>query len=461
MTKLLSLSFKNRIAFNYFFSGSLLIVLVFFIIYSVLKYNVDEHINEEISVELNYHLSNVEIINNQIISTDLYDWQAVENNSILVEPIFVQFYDFERNTIDKSPNLKVNNLKLLENSFNNTFFNTEINGVAIRQFQTEIKNNDATVGYLIVATYLEDEKLVNILKNILILSFPIIVLFLFIVARFFAGRSIKPVEVIINTSSQITKNNLQARIPLPQNKDELYTLSKNINSLLDRIENAIEREKQFTSDASHELRTPLAVIKGTLEVLVRKPREKQEYEEKINFCIKEVDRINNLVDNLLLLARFENEKQNIKSESMLLNALLLDTAARFSQQIKEKNIQIKSIFLEDFYINSDYSLVSIIISNLFSNALKYSNNNTSIVLKLFTEKGKIKCGISDNGFGILAEDKDKIFNAFFRSNSLEHSDVKGTGLGLSIVKRLCELLNVTISIDTKITKGTTIILTFP
>jgi len=368
MTKLLSLSFKNRIAFNYFFSGSLLIVLVFFIIYSVLKYNVDEHINEEISVELNYHLSNVEIINNQIISTDLYDWQAVENNSILVEPIFVQFYDFERNTIDKSPNLKVNNLKLLENSFNNTFFNTEINGVAIRQFQTEIKNNDATVGYLIVATYLEDEKLVNILKNILILSFPIIVLFLFIVARFFAGRSIKPVEVIINTSSQITKNNLQARIPLPQNKDELYTLSKNINSLLDRIENAIEREKQFTSDASHELRTPLAVIKGTLEVLVRKPREKQEYEEKINFCIKEVDRINNLVDNLLLLARFENEKQNIKSESMLLNALLLDTAARFSQQIKEKNIQIKSIFLEDFYINSDYSLVSIIISNLFSNA---------------------------------------------------------------------------------------------
>ena len=66
MTKLLSLSFKNRIAFNYFFSGSLLIVLVFFIIYSVLKYNVDEHINEEISVELNYHLSNVEIINNQI-----------------------------------------------------------------------------------------------------------------------------------------------------------------------------------------------------------------------------------------------------------------------------------------------------------------------------------------------------------------------------------------------------------
>jgi len=78
-------------------------------------------------------------------------------------------------------------------------------------------------------------------------------------------------------------------IPLHCNKDELYYLSETINSLLNRIQNAIEREKKFTSDASHELRTPLAIIKGTLEVLIRKPREKQEYEDKVNFCIREVD----------------------------------------------------------------------------------------------------------------------------------------------------------------------------
>ena len=109
---------------------------------------------------------------------------------------------------------------------------------------------------------------------------------------FFAGRSIKPVTNIIKTSSQITKDNLTTRIELPNNKDELFTLSKTINDLLERMEEAVEREKQFTSDASHELRTPLAVIKGTLEVLVRKPREKQEYEEKlVSVSTKSIDSI--------------------------------------------------------------------------------------------------------------------------------------------------------------------------
>ncbi|WP_321538772.1 histidine kinase dimerization/phospho-acceptor domain-containing protein [Flavobacterium piscinae] len=131
-------------------------------------------------------------------------------------------------------------------------------------------------------------------------------------ARFFAGRSIKPVQTIIETSNQITKDNLKTRIPLPQNKDELFVLSENINSLLNRIENAVDREKQFTSDASHELRTPLAVIKGTMEVLIRKPRNEAEYKEKIRFCIDEIDRLNTMVDQLLLLARFENQKSNSK-----------------------------------------------------------------------------------------------------------------------------------------------------
>ena len=87
---------------------------------------------------------------------------------------------------------------------------------------------------------------------------------MFFIARFIAGRSIKPVTLITETSSRITKDNLKDRIILPQNKDELFVLSKTINDLLDRIENAVEREKQFTSDASHELRTPLTVLKGTL-----------------------------------------------------------------------------------------------------------------------------------------------------------------------------------------------------
>ena len=185
-------------------------------------------------------------------------------------------------------------------------------------------------------------------EEILIIAYPLILIVLFFIARFIAGRSIKPISSIIKTSNIITKDNLTSRIPLPQNKDELFVLSQTINNLLDRIETAIEREKQFTSDASHELRTPLTVIKGTLEVLIRKPRNHAEYEEKINFCVKEVNRLNHLVDQLLLLARFENQIQTLKLENVYLNALFLDTIARYSSSIQSKKINVSTEFSQDY-----------------------------------------------------------------------------------------------------------------
>lgn len=335
-----------------------------------------------------------------------------------------------------------------------------MNKIPIRQIQTPIVNNNLTVGYVVVAMSLEDLEIVAILENILLISFPIILVFLFLFARFFAGKSIKPVSTIIETSSLITKDNLNTRIPLPVNKDELYVLSQNINNLLDRIENAIQREKQFTSDASHELRTPLAVIKGTLEVLIRKPRTTDEYNEKINYCIKEVDRINNLVDQLLLLARFENQNQNIKSEEVFLDALLLDTVSRFSNQLKEKNISIKTSLEQDCVILSDSYLISIVFNNLISNAIKYSRNDEKIDLILKSQLSNYQFIVKDNGVGISKDDLNKIFDSFYRSNPSNHPDIKGTGIGLSIVKRLCDLLKIDISIQSNLGVGTTVNLIF-
>ena len=307
---------------------------------------------------------------------------------------------------------------------------------------------------------LEDFEVVLILKNILLITYPLILILLFLIARFFAGKSIQPVRTIIETSNKITKDNLQTRIPLPLNRDELYLLSKNINNLLDRIENAIEREKQFTSDASHELRTPLAVIKGTMEVLIRKPRNQQEYEEKITFCISEVDRLNHMVDQLLLLARFENQKQNVKQESIFLNALVLDNLARFSERTEIKKIKIQTKFDDDYYLISDNYLVSIIISNLISNAIKYSNDNSNIVISLSNTSDQILFVIKDNGIGISEDSLEKVFNSFYRSDVSNHPEIKGTGLGLSIVKRLCELLKIKIAISSSIGVGTEVKLIF-
>ena len=457
---MLSFSFKNRIAFNYIVSGAILIAIVFLFIYNIVKYSVNKHVNEEIQEELYKHLDDVSTDSNDTYLIQVDQWRAREHNSISVNPVFVEFYDNNKLLIDKSPNLKSSNLKLFPNS-NNEFIDTKLNNIPVRQIQTAIINNNQVVGYLVVAMSLEDFEIVQILKNILLVTFPIILILLFLIARFFAGRSIKPVRTIIETSNQITKDNLQTRIPLPQNKDELYVLSENINNLLSRIENAIDREKQFTSDASHELRTPLAVIKGTMEVLIRKPRNQQEYEEKIQFCISEVDRLNHMVDQLLLLARFENQKQNVKQETIYLNALVLDNLTRFSEKSESKKLKIKTEFTEDYYLVCDNYLVSIIISNLISNAIKYSNPNGEIAIELGKKNNEVTFSITDFGVGIAKNDLDKIFNSFYRSDVSNHPEIKGTGLGLSIVKRLCDLLKLEIAVESNLNQGTKFVLNFP
>ena len=198
-----------------------------------------------------------------------------------------------------------------------------------------------------------------------------------------------------------------------------------------------------------------------MEVLIRKPRNQQEYEDKINFCISEVDRLNKMVDQLLLLARFENQKQNINNETVYLNAVLLDLISRFSEKIASKKITINSDFSSDFYIYSDAYLVSIIIGNLISNAIKYTNDHGEISINLTQKNDTILFTIIDNGIGISKNDLDKVFHSFYRADSLNHTTIKGTGLGLSIVKRLCELLHITIKIESELNVGTIIKLSLP
>jgi len=454
----LKISFKNRIALNYLFSGAFLIAIVFIVIFQTVKYSVNKHINEEVQEELMKHLDDVSTDENDTYLIQVDQWRAREHNSINVNPVFVQFYDNQKVIIDKSPNLKESNLSLSDE--NDQFINATLNAIPVRQIQTKIINNQKTVGYLVVAMSMEDFEIVAILKNILFISFPLIMLVLFLFARFFAGKSIQPVRDIIATSNRITKDNLSERIPLPPYKDELHDLSSTINKLLSRIENAIEREKQFTADASHELRTPLAVMKGTLEVLIRKPRTETEYKEKTKFIIQEIDRLNLMVDQLLLLARFENQKLNSKKEQVYLNALILDNIALFSNEIASKKLKINTNFSTDFYIESDYYLTSIVLGNLISNAIKYAAANSEIKVVLNQETDFIIFTIKNFGIGISESDQEKVFNSFYRTAAINQSEVKGSGLGLSIVKRLCEVLNFGISLESENATETTFTVQF-
>ena len=456
-----SFSFKDRIALHYIISTGLLISVAFFVIYQIIDHSVNTDINEDIMDEVSKHLLEIEIDPNDTYLIQVDQWRAREHNTVNVNPVFVQFFDRNNQLIDKSPNLKGLQLKMYAAKLDNSFIDTYLNKKPIRQIQVPLLDNTKVIGYLFIAMSLDDATMIlENLQETLLIFFPIILLVLFLIARLIAGRSIKPVTLITETSSRITKDNLKERIPLPQNKDELYVLSKTINDLLYRIENAVEREKQFTSDASHELRTPLTVLKGTLEVLIRKPRTQTEYEDKIKYGISEVNRLNNLVDQLLLLARFENQIQSLKPEKIYLNSLILDILTRYSLKMNTKKISVNHPFSEEYYVESDNYLVSIIISNIINNAIKYSNENGQISILLSQNEIATICTISDNGIGIPNEDLEKIMNPFFRSNPTQHPDIKGSGLGLSIVSRLSGLLNIQFEIQSEINNGTTVILSF-
>jgi signal transduction histidine kinase len=456
-----SFSYRNRIAFNYILSTALLISVVFCTIYGITAYSIHKHINDDILEESIEYQEEIEIDSNNAYLIQVNQWRARDNNRVDVNPVFVQFLDNENKLIDKSPNLKGFQLQLNTVDKDNQFVDTFLNKKPIRQIQIPLFDKNKKIGYLFVAMSLDEATLIlTNLRNTLFITFPLILVLLFFIARLIAGRSIKPVKLITETSRRITTDNLKDRIILPQNKDELFVLSQTINDLLDRIENAVEREKQFTSDASHELRTPLTVLKGTLEVLIRKPRIQSEYEEKINFSISEVNRLNNLVDQLLLLARFENQKQSLRIEKIYLNAIILDVLTLYSNKINDKKLEISHDFSKDYFVKSDNYLVSIIISNVISNAIKYSNQNGKISINITKSGSRTSCIIVDNGIGIPESDLDKIVNPFFRSNPTLHPEIKGSGLGLSIVERITQLLNIEFKIESNVNNGTKVLFKF-
>lgn len=457
----MQLSFKNRIALYYIISTALLVFVVFFGVHSAVKYIVFKDVVTDIEKEITLHQAEMRFNGNEIIWVNKEEWEEKEHNEVTVNPVFVEIKDLNGNTIEKSPNLKKDHLDFQQNATNKSYINTTINNQKIKLSQTPIFDNSKKVGYLLIAMSIEHPvQLLKSLKIILFILYPLVLILLFLIARIIVGRSIEPIHTIIETSNLITKDNLSYRMNLPKNKDEIYSLSENINKLLDRIESAVEREKQFTSDASHELRTPLAVIKGTLEVLIRKPREKEEYDKKIKFCISEVDRLNTLVDELLLLARFENQKENIRKTFISLNAVALDTLARYSEKINDKKIRLRTNFENDFEINTDPEKFQIIISNLISNALKYCNEEGEVILGATENKNQVTFYITNTGVGIPEEEIEKVFSPFFRSHALDIASIKGVGLGLSIVKKLCDLLQISIQIESSMNEKTTLKLIF-
>lgn len=457
----MNLSFKNRLAFYYMLATAIIIAVVFSIVYLIVQKAVYKNLDNVLSFEARKHTKEIKIKENILYFTNKAEWEEIEHREVHMNPVFIQIIDSAGRLMDKSPNLKDEILPFEGSKNLGENFNSKLNNRSIRQVQIPIEHHDNTKGYIIAAMSLEDSQMVLLnLRNTLLILFPIVLFGLFFVSRYLAGRSIIPLQNITNTTNRITKSTLNERVALPPNKDELYQLSASINELLNRIENTLQREQQFTSDASHELRTPLSTLRGTLEVLIRKPRTQEEYEDKIKVSLTEVSKMTDTLEQLLLLARFDSQKPTIQNEQKSLTKIVNEIIASHLKAINSKNLQI---IFNNPEIKNDlvpYYYSHLILDNIMLNAIKYSKDNSAITIILSRNEKGLVCEIKDEGIGIKKEDLEKVFIPFFRSDALHHKDIIGNGLGLSIAKKAALAIKATIAVESELSKGTKFLITF-
>lgn len=214
------------------------------------------------------------------------------------------------------------------------------------------------------------------------------------------------------------------------------------------LQESLARERQFTSYASHELRTPLAVIKGSLEVLVRKPRAQEEYERKIKENIGVVDNMNRMVDNMLMLTRADSAHFQLRPTDINIRELLGETCSAYSNPIMRKGLHITmNVTPEELTVNADRNALGIIVSNLISNATKYCDDGGEIKLSAYRQNGHTLLVFSNTGRGIPTEECEKVFDKFYRSISTGHQHVKGFGLGLAVARRFAGLIGATVRFE--------------
>ena len=212
------------------------------------------------------------------------------------------------------------------------------------------------------------------------------------------------------------------------------------------------QKSNFILSISHELKTPIAATKLQLQTLLKHDLERDKQKELLNNALNENNRLHKLVDNVLMANQIENNNLSIQKEQLNLSELLENTVKRyFSEYLEKNNI---SLTIEPHIIYSgDKELLPSIFINLIENAIKYSFENIKIEVILKKQNSNTVLEIKDQGCGILDQEKETVFQKFFRSGSENTRKTKGTGIGLFIVKSICDLHQINIKLTNNQPKG--------
>lgn len=273
----------------------------------------------------------------------------------------------------------------------------------------------------------------NVIDSYLLLV-PLMVLLAVLGALVISRRSLKPIDDVCLSANEIRHgNDLTKRLEIENKGAEIDALVSSFNAMLERLESSFERERRFSSDISHELRTPISVIRSAAELALDE-NDAEQYAESLDMIKRQSEKMSAMINEMLEYSRLGNGAA--KAEEVDFSGLLNDLCGDLAL-LKTNGITLETEIESEVKIFAVPSLITRLCENLIQNAFKYGNENGRVLVSLKRDNGFAVLSVKDNGVGIKAEDKDKIFDVFYRAD--ESRSREGFGLGLSFVKRIAEL----------------------
>lgn len=317
-----------------------------------------------------------------------------------------------------------------------------------------IKTTDEVIGVFVVAHLSAGEReeilsSVDVVIQVLLLT----ILVAFVFAWFAAGKVLSPLQELSYTVKSISESDLSKRIDT-KGKDEIAQLGNTFNAMMDRIESAFDTQRNFINDAGHELRTPITIIRGHLELMDSDPQSQQ---ETLDLVMDELDRMNRMVEDMVLLAKAERP-DFLQIETIELTSFVAELFNKL-KKLGERNWHLDNTILSG-KMTGDRQRITQAIINLANNAVQHTVIDSLIVFGAKLEGNSVEFWLRDTGNGIAIDEQQRIFDRFARvKNARRRSE--GSGLGLAIVKAVIEAHDGAINLQSKLGIGSTFALIFP
>jgi heavy metal sensor kinase len=290
---------------------------------------------------------------------------------------------------------------------------------------------------------------------------PFLILVTSVVGHLLTNRVLRPINQMIAHAQHIAAERLE-RLEVPQTGDELEHLAVTFNHMLERIELGFKRLRQFSAAASHELRTPLTVMKGELEVTLRKPRSEEEYREVLQTHLGTVNELAAVVEELLTLARGEAAAHAVDWRPLELGTLVQQVSELWRKPADAKQVRLDIVNGAPVWVHGERRLLERLVSNLLDNAVRYTPAHGQIRVTVGQRDHQASIVVRDTGPGISPEQLPTLFDRFFRLPPPNPEDQRSTtGLGLGLCRWIAEVHRGWIDVDSQPQSGTSFTVWLP